>query len=133
MYFYAKLSQSPNSVNVLYRGKDVMDSTEIKGAGAMMVLNYKTSKDQVVDVKIGLSYTSIDNAKLNLEKEAADLTFDEAKDLAKKRWNDALNRIVVSGGTEDSRIKFYTGLYHALLGRGLASDVNGAYPKMMDQ
>lgn len=129
MYFYAKLSQSPNSVNVLYRGKDVMDSTEIKGAGAMMVLNYKTSKDQVVDVKIGLSYTSIDNAKLNLEKEAADLTFDEAKNLAKKRWNDALNRIVVSGGTEDSRIKFYTGLYHALLGRGLASDVNGAYPK----
>ena len=61
----------------------------------MMVLNYKTSKDQVVDVKIGLSYTSIDNAKLNLEKEAADLTFDEAKDLAKKRWNDALNRIEI--------------------------------------
>src|SRR5690606_21039512 len=27
------------------------------------------------------------------------------------------------------RVKFYTGLFHALLGRGLASDVNGAYPK----
>ena len=26
-------------------------------------------------------------------------------------------------------MKFYTGLYHALLGRGLASDVNGAYPR----
>lgn len=98
-----------------------------------MVLNYDTSKDQVIDLKIGLSYTSIENAKLNLEKEAENLSFDEAKALAKEKWNDALNRIVVSGGTEESRIKFYTGLYHALLGRGLASDVNGAYPKMMDQ
>ncbi len=26
-------------------------------------------------------------------------------------------------------MKFYTGLFHALLGRGLASDVNGAYPR----
>ena len=129
MYFYAKLSQSPNSVNVLFRGKDLMEKTEIKGAGAMMVLNYDTSKDQVIDLKIGLSYTSIENAKLNLEKEAENLSFDEAKALAKEKWNDALNRIVVSGGTEESRIKFYTGLYHALLGRGLASDVNGAYPK----
>jgi putative alpha-1,2-mannosidase len=58
MYFYAKLSQSPNSVNVLFRGKDLMEKTEIKGAGAMMVLNYDTSKDQVIDLKIGLSYTS---------------------------------------------------------------------------
>ena len=69
-----------------------------------MVLNYDTSKDQVIDLKIGLSYTSIENAKLNLEKEAENLSFDEAKALAKEKWNDALNRIVVSGGTEESRM-----------------------------
>jgi hypothetical protein len=28
-----------------------------------------------------------------------------------------------------NKTKFYTGLFHALLGRGIASDVNGAYPK----
>lgn len=43
-----------------------------------MCLNYKTKKDEVVNVKIGLSYTSIENAKVNLESEAKDLTFDEA-------------------------------------------------------
>jgi predicted alpha-1,2-mannosidase len=32
-------------------------------------------------------------------------------------------------GTAHSRWFFYTGLYHALLGRGLANDVNGAYPR----
>mgnify|MGYP000820449227 FL=1 len=42
-----------------------------------MCLNYKTKKDDVVNVKIGLSYTSIENAKLNLETEAKDLTFND--------------------------------------------------------
>ena len=94
-----------------------------------MCLNYKTKKDEIVNVKIGLSYTSIENAKVNLESEAKDLAFDEAMKATTDKWNESLSRILVSGGTEDSKIKFYTGLYHALLGRGLASDVNGAYPK----
>lgn len=56
------------------------------------------------------------------------MTFEKARTLAKKKWNEALSRIEVSGGTQESKIKFYTGLYHVLLGRGLASDVNGSYP-----
>lgn len=128
MYFYAKVNKSPASVSVLYRGKKPSDGTAIKGSGAMMVLNYKTHEREKIDFKIGLSYTSINNAKLNLEKEASALSFEEARKMAKEKWNKALSRIVVSGGTPESRIKFYTGLYHVLLGRGLASDVNGAYP-----
>jgi predicted alpha-1,2-mannosidase len=29
----------------------------------------------------------------------------------------------------EDKVKFYTSLYHALLGRGLACDINGAYPR----
>jgi predicted alpha-1,2-mannosidase len=36
---------------------------------------------------------------------------------------------VVETKNKEDKVKFYTGLYHALLGRGLASDINGAYPK----
>lgn len=35
----------------------------------------------------------------------------------------------MEGGKEADKVKFYTGLFHALLGRGLASDANGYYPK----
>lgn len=129
MYFYAKLDRAPESVEVFYQDSALMARNEIKGPGAIMCLNYKTKKDEIVNVKIGLSYTSIENAKVNLESEAKDLTFDEAMKATTDKWNESLSRILVSGGTEDSKIKFYTGLYHALLGRGLASDVNGAYPK----
>lgn len=129
MYFYAKLDRAPESVEVFYQDSTLMSRNEIRGPGAVMCLNYDTKDGDVVNVKIGLSYTSIENARLNLEREADDLTFDDAMSAATDKWNAYLGRIQVSGGSDASKTKFYTGLYHALLGRGLASDINGAYPK----
>lgn len=129
MYFYAKLDRAPESVGVFYQDSTLLSRNEIKGPGSIMCLNYNTKEGDVVNVKIGLSYTSIENAKLNLEKEAEKFTFDDVRVATTEKWNEYLGRIQVSGGTDASKIKFYTGLYHALLGRGLASDINGAYPK----
>ncbi len=129
LYFYAKVNKEPQSVDVFYRDGEPKQGKSIQGKGAGMSLNYHTKTNDEITVKVGLSYTSIDNARLNLETEAADMSFDEALANTQQKWEKSLGRILVSGGTEDSRIKFYTGLYHALLGRGLCSDVNGAYPK----
>lgn len=130
MYFYATLSKAPGSVSGFqYYGSELKDGNSIQGPGAVLVLNYKTSENEQIDVKLGLSYTSVENAKANYMAEAEDLSFDNARRSAAEDWSEHLSRIEVKGGSEDSRIKFYTGLYHCLLGRGLASDVNGAYPK----
>ena len=129
MYFYAVVDAVPESVDVFYQGGVPERKDEIHGAGAMMSLNYSTSAEQTVTVKIGLSYTSVENARLNMIAEAEHASFDDVRKATEAKWNEALGRIRVYGGTEASRIKFYTGLYHALLGRGLASDVSGAYPK----
>lgn len=130
MYFYATLSKAPESVSGFqYYGSELKDGNSIQGPGAVLVLNYKTSENEQIDVKLGLSYTSVENAKANYMAEAEGLSFDSARRSAAEDWSEQLSRIEVKGGSEDSRIKFYTGLYHCLLGRGLASDVNGAYPK----
>lgn len=130
MYFYATLSKAPESVSGFqYYGSELKDGNSIQGPGAVLVLNYKTSENEQIDVKLGLSYTSVENAKANYMAEAEDFSFDNARRSAAEDWSEQLSRIEVKGGSEDSRIKFYTGLYHCLLGRGLASDVNGAYPK----
>lgn len=63
---------------------------------------------------MGLSYTSIENARFNRETEAADVTFDQAKKNATDVWNESLSRIYVEGGKETDKVKFYTGLFHAL-------------------
>ncbi|MDR2564109.1 MAG: GH92 family glycosyl hydrolase [Prevotellaceae bacterium] len=129
MYFYATVDTKAVRGGTFIRGGEVSESLQLQGAGAGAVLTFHTGERQSIEVKIGLSYTSVENARRNLEAEAASLTFDEAHKSAVGKWTEKLERITVHGGTEAAKTKFYTGLYHALLGRGLASDVNGDYPK----
>lgn len=130
MYFYAQFDTPFESTDVAFQDSAWSKGAKnIQGPGALMLLNYKTAQGQQIVAKVGLSYTSVENARLNLETEAEDLAFDEACEQAQNKWREQLGRISVQGGTPESRVKFYTGLYHCLLGRGLASDVNGAYPR----
>ncbi|WP_316748852.1 GH92 family glycosyl hydrolase [Pedobacter gandavensis] len=129
MYFYAELDKTPSAYGTFIDQQQFEGQKTIKGKGAGVYLRFKTKQGEKIGIKTGLSYTSVANAKLNLTKEATGLTFAKAKDQAIQNWNKALGRIEVKGGLLPDRIKFYTGLFHALLGRGLADDVNGAYPK----
>lgn len=129
MYFSAVLDKAPAAYGTFIDSIATPNAKEVKGKGAGIYLTYKTTANEAVNIKVGLSYTSVENARLNLDTEAKNLTFDQAKAKALDEWNEKLGRIAVEGGQETDRVKFYTGLFHALLGRGLASDVNGAYPK----
>lgn len=129
MYFSAVVSKKPAVVGTFV--KDVVNpgKHQENGPGAGLYMTFSTEENEAVDVKVGLSYTSVENARYNREQEAASLDFNKAKKQAVGVWNDALGRIRVEGGKKTDRVKFYTGLFHALLGRGLASDANGYYPK----
>lgn len=85
-----------------------------------------------VELKVGISYTSIENARKNLDAEVGALGFEQVSVQAKERWQEALSRIRVEGGSDEDRTIFYTALYHALLHPNIISDVDGQYP-MMEQ
>jgi predicted alpha-1,2-mannosidase len=129
MYFYGEISKKPGNVGSFTANGIQQQSTSAKGKGAGLFLDYKTTANEMIEIKVGLSYTSESNAKQNLQAEAANLSFDQAKAKAQQTWQRELGKIMVEGKDDTSKIKFYTGLFHALLGRGLASDVNGSYPK----
>ncbi len=129
MYFSAVLDKKPTAYGT-FKGTDIFrNEKKINGVGAGVFLTFSTKENEAVTIKVGLSYTSVENARLNLETEAKKLTFDKAKKASLKTWENYLGRVTVEGKNEADKVKFYTGLFHALLGRGLASDVNGAYPK----
>lgn len=129
MYFSAVLDKKPTAYGT-FKGTNIFrNEKKINGVGAGVFLTFSTKKDEAVTIKVGLSFTSVENARLNMATEAKNLTFDKAKKNSLKTWEDYLSRITVEGKNEADKVKFYTGLFHALLGRGLASDVNGAYPK----
>ena len=81
-----------------------------------------------INMKVAVSFTSIDNARLNLEAEATDRGFDEVAQESRDVWNEYFGRIDVQGGSPELRTKFYTDLWHALMGRHKLNDVNGAIP-----
>jgi predicted alpha-1,2-mannosidase len=128
MYFSAVLDKKPIAFGTFNKKETKPEIKEITGEGSGVYLTFDTKENETITVKVGLSYTSIANARLNLDVEAKNLDFDKARKQSLAVWNDYLGRITVEGKNENDKIKFYTGLYHALLGRGLGSDVNGAYP-----
>lgn len=129
LYFSAKLDKRPAACGAFNGTQVHADSTMASGVGAGLFLTFHTKEGEAVTAKVGLSYTSVANARLNLEAEAAGLSFDQARKKAQSAWEEQLGRIRVETENQTDKVKFYTGLYHALLGRGLASDVNGAYPR----
>ena len=97
--------------------------------GAIFKLGNLEPNTEVV-VKVGISYVSMENARRNLDAEVGTRDFDSVREAAKAKWNEALGRIRVEGGTEEERTIFYTALYHSLLHPNIVSDINGEYPAM---
>ena len=129
IYFSALLDKKWKSTGA-FNGSDVREgATTADGPGAGVYVNFSTKEGEQVTAAVGISYTSVENARLNRETEAKGMTFDKARAQNRAAWAESLGRIEVSGSKEEDKTKFYTGLYHAILGRGLCSDINGAYPK----
>ena len=151
IYFSAVVDKKPVFVGTFNGDEAYEDRTYAHGKGAGAYLNFHTKDGDQITVKVGISYTSVQNARINLKAEATGVSFDQARAASQMAWEEALSRIKVeqgawgkvqekTKGTKNSPasspsslapdiVKFYTGLYHALLGRGVMSDVNGAYPK----
>lgn len=90
--------------------------------------NYSFKTGDQLQVKCAVSYTSLENARKNLDSEVKHWDFDRQRQDSQNEWNEYLGRIDVKGGTSTQRIKFYTDLWHALLGRHRIDDFSGDYP-----
>lgn len=129
MYFYIKLDREPDSWGIFEGDTVIAGIDKTRAVANGMFVRFNDAGGEEVLIRSGLSYTSVDNARLNYESEASTKSFDRVVDDSQNAWNNMLSVIMVEGGKNEDKIKFYTGLYHALLGRGLASDVNGMYPR----
>jgi predicted alpha-1,2-mannosidase len=64
-----------------------------------------------LEFRYGISLISVERAKKNLEEEIPAWSFDAIKRAARDRWNEALGRIRVEGGSVEQKRVFYTALY----------------------
>ncbi|RVT98348.1 glycoside hydrolase family 92 protein [Mucilaginibacter limnophilus] len=106
----------------------IADVNVLEGDSVGVAAQYDVKAGDEILMKIGLSYTSVENAKNNMAVECSTWDFDKVCNESRTVWNDWLGRMQVTGGTTDQKVKFYTDLWHVLLGRHMNNDVNGDYP-----
>ncbi|TDN95056.1 putative alpha-1,2-mannosidase [Salegentibacter sp. 24] len=116
VHFYAQ-------TNVKIEELDVIGSGE-KDGYAMLHLQ---DGEQPVNLKIGISYVSIENAAENLKLEIGKSGFEDIKKKADMKWENLLSTIEVTGGNEQQNELFYSSFYRSFLWPALRSDVNGEF------
>jgi len=125
VYFHAEFSQ-PIIHNFVTDGVKSYDKASVvNGTAISAILDFDAPGNELL-VKVGLSATSIQNARLNLETEIPAWDFDGIVNMADIVWEKELSKIKIEGTAQQKEI-FYTALYHTFLQPNIMSDVNGDY------
>jgi predicted alpha-1,2-mannosidase len=85
--------------------------TRTENGGKPRIIARALHRTNKLAFRYGISFISIDQARINLHSEIASQTFDKLKQSALKRWNQTLGQIEIEGGTPSQRRVFYTSLY----------------------
>jgi predicted alpha-1,2-mannosidase len=112
-YFYAEFSH-PFSSWRTWGNDDLTHAATQTGDHIGFVTDATTTQGEKIEVRVGLSYISVEQARRNLEREIPDWTFDQVEANTRAVWNHALGGIQTIGGTEKQRTIFYTALYRSL-------------------
>ena len=107
-------------------GQDIYRSIdEISGPDCGVFTSFSESEPKELLLKVGISYVSSENARMNMEAELPHWRFDDVRAESREIWGRWLGRIRIEGGSENNRTKFYTDLWRCLVGGQIMSDVDG--------
>lgn len=127
VYFVAEFDADAVEVGT-WKGKDLRyGGSFAEGEDSGVYFTFDLSESRTVRYKIGVSYVSVENARLNLETENPGWDFEGIKNAAETEWNSVLGKIEVEGSNEDRMEQFYTHLYRSLIHPNICNDVNGEY------
>lgn len=86
-----------------------------------------------VEVRIGTSFISVEQARQNLRREIPAWDFNAVRSRLTAAWNEKLNRVRLEGASDDQRKIVYTALYHALLYPRVFSEYGRYYSAFDDR
>jgi predicted alpha-1,2-mannosidase len=109
------MAQSPRQANPSVTSKAIVGLLDFNNDGGSLV------------VTVGISGTSIEGARMNLDAECAHFDFDKVRTVTQSKWDAQLSKIEVEGGSDAQKKAFYTALYHTMVVPNLWSDADGKY------
>jgi predicted alpha-1,2-mannosidase len=112
-YFYVEFSR-PFPAYETWQGDDLGHSEKLAGNHIGFVSDFASAAGDSIEVKVGISFISTDQAQRNLNREIPGWNFEQVKSETRALWNYALGAIEIVGGTDRQRTIFYTSLYRSL-------------------
>ena len=124
-YFVVQFRQAPRNAGTY--GLEKEDASASRGAFA------EFRPGELVEVRVGTSFLSVDQARANLRHEIADWNFDAVRAKLHSAWAEKLGRLELEGATNRERTRLYTALYHALLYPRMISEYGRYYSAFDDR
>ncbi|WP_242091918.1 GH92 family glycosyl hydrolase [Aestuariivivens sediminicola] len=125
VYFQMQLSKPFKGYHLFQN--DTLVTGSARSKNTRIVLDYETSKEDVIVLKTGVSSANIEGARKAIAIEAPDFNFDAYRTKADRIWETVLQKIVIESSDTDKKSIFYTMLYQSMLAPTLLSDLNQNY------
>lgn len=126
IYFTAIFSK-PFEKFVASDSSAVLKGTEFRGKKLVATAYFKTSDQEQIQMRVGISPVSMENAALNIQAEIPGWNFDEIVNMADAAWNKELAKLDVKTSIMKDKRNFYTALYHTMIAPSTFNDHNGDY------
>ena len=128
-YFVVRFNRPLENYGCYHQMEDLKNQAEISGQTDIgAYASFQVKENEVILAKAGTSFTSIEEARANLDAEIPHWEFDKTRTETEQIWNKALSAIKLKGGKTEDYTKFYTAIYHSMLSPRTFSDVSGSYP-----
>ena len=128
LYFVIESSEPFTGFGLELDGKPLPPGQQAaRGKNVRAHLDYPTADGKPVILRVGLSATSLDEARKNLRTEIAGWDFDAVREAARKQWNENLSRIEITSDNATFRQTFYSAMYHTMMAPTLYNDADGSY------
>jgi predicted alpha-1,2-mannosidase len=111
--FFYLMSEKSFSADSLWdaNNNSAVGIAQMEGLMPSVALTFDVPAKEKTGIKMGISFIDEKQAKRNLEADIPDWNFESLKAKGREKWNTALGRIEVNGGSEDQKTVFYTALY----------------------
>jgi predicted alpha-1,2-mannosidase len=132
-YFVIQFSRPFSKAGIWEKQSLIEDITELRADHLGAWCYFDTQNNPTLQVKIATSFISIEQARINLEKEIPGWDFGLVVAQNRADWKKYFDRIQVEGGTEEQKVNFYTAMYRTLQYPRVFSEHGKYYSAFDDQ
>jgi predicted alpha-1,2-mannosidase len=133
IFYYIEFSRKIVSAPALDDGEKLKSFQKINGQQLCANFFFDVKTNDTLLIKVGISGTGVEGAKLNLTTENPGWNFKNIREKARQTWNKELGKIEVSADKKSDYEVFYTALYHTMIVPNVWNDVDGKYRGRDDQ